>query len=192
MLRPEFAIELLGIRLEFLRELKNLARANERYEIAGMIDRQSNQISISLKFPEPIARFTMAHELGHWVLHQDTISYHRDRPIDNIAAAQERAPEEKEADYYAATFLMPRILLTEAFEKAFMVNGPIVLNDATAFKLRPEDPEAFLEEHILQQAAVVASREKYDGNRFASLSKYFNVSVAAMARRLLELGLVKS
>lgn len=55
-------------------------------------------------------RFTMAHEIGHYVLHNVTQDVYRslDAPRDE---------KEREADAFAAALLMPRHLLTKAIEK---------------------------------------------------------------------------
>lgn len=46
-------------------------------------------------------RFTVAHEIGHWVLAQGTW------PISCQSAAGSRTPEERMADRFAAALLMP-------------------------------------------------------------------------------------
>lgn len=63
-------------------------------------------------------RFTLAHELGHWVLHQDVVDpieyawpfvpgkQHRGRRI--LCRAGESSPLERQANIFAAALLMPR------------------------------------------------------------------------------------
>lgn len=72
------------------------------------------------KWP-PRRRFTIAHELGHWVLHvpgQDKLFCRRATIAPEDAAAKERADErpplpltEEEANAFAAALLMPAHLL---------------------------------------------------------------------------------
>lgn len=54
-------------------------------------------------------RFTIAHEIGHFVLHPQ-----RERPERGGAATQGMRREEREADLFAAELLMPDHLVREA------------------------------------------------------------------------------
>ncbi len=74
--------------------------------------------SRQLEFGDKVQLFTGAHEIGHLVLHEDTVM-HRDRAFDGSPLQAPRAPAERQADRFAACFLMPQKLLRERFEFMF-------------------------------------------------------------------------
>ena len=60
-------------------------------------------------------RFTIAHELGHFVLHpqQDAfVDFRKER-----TPGEERSPRERQADMFAAALLMPRKSLLKDFRR---------------------------------------------------------------------------
>jgi hypothetical protein len=109
------ALHLSGYELIFESGLGHDPRT--QIEVAGLIDRDAKVVRCSLQFLEPYQRFTLAHELGHAVLHPDAGGIHRDRPLDGAKRARE--PGEWEADRFAAFFLMPAKLLRECFFQRF-------------------------------------------------------------------------
>src|SRR5437868_3870343 len=75
---PELtATEVLGFHLEKPEEIgTELLRPweqEQRFEVAGLLDRSRRTIVIAQKFQLPWRRFTTAHELGHVVLHSDIL-----------------------------------------------------------------------------------------------------------------------
>ena len=67
-------------------------------------------------------RFTISHELGHWCLHRAERAIwcrsHVIDPSDDQAAADAaRAPNEREADEFAAALLMPAALVRRHYER---------------------------------------------------------------------------
>lgn len=192
MLEPEIAAEALGIQYEFHPELILLNHQSSKYEVAGWLDRQAGKIAIADQFPEETIRFTGAHEIGHWVLHPDE-TMHRDRPIKGLNGENwPRSYKEKEADYFAACFLMPKRLVHEAYESNFLTRAPFVFDDTSAFWLSPSDPESLLRADCgsLDRALALSSAQSYGGRFFNSLAKQFRVSVTTMAIRLAELQLI--
>jgi Zn-dependent peptidase ImmA (M78 family) len=193
MLDPAIAIQALGMNFEISEELGRFGDSKSRYEVAGMIDRQRNLVSVSRRFPLPVRRFTTAHELGHVVLHSDHIEpLHRDRPIKDFVQLG-RSILEIEADYFAACFLVPRKLLQKAFQNRFGDNLPLVIDDRVAHFLDHTDPASILQgnsEHMARYTALATSRA-FNGKYFDPLHKVFNVSVSAMAIRIKEVGLVR-
>jgi Zn-dependent peptidase ImmA (M78 family) len=193
MLEPEIAACALGVRYEFHPELILLNHRSSKSEVAGLLDRQAGKIAVADQFPEETIRFTGAHEIGHWVLHPDE-TMHRDRPIKGLLGGMGHRPlKEKEADYFAACFLMPRKLVIDAFELTFRTQVPFVFDDAAAFWLCPSDPESLLRADYgsLDRALSLATAQSYGGRHFNSLAKQFRVSVTTMAIRLNELGLIE-
>ena len=191
-LNPEIAAKVLGIEYERFEELGRFGDGQARYEVAGMIDRQSGRIAVSRRFPLETVRFTGAHEIGHWLLHADDEIMHRDRPIRGLEHGRMRSPREREADHFAACFLMPGKLVNAAFEATFG-QSPLTFDDNLAFRLCPSDPDSLLRpyEGGMERAIALASAEHYGGRHINSLAKRFGVSVTSMAIRIRELGLIR-
>lgn len=189
LLKPEYAARVLGVNYQLVGGLGTFSNGGQRLEIAGVLDREAGNIFVSKRLPLEIVRFTGAHEVGHWVLHPHEVM-HRDRPIDGSIVA--RTQKEREADYFAACFLMPRNLLHKIFEQTFGINPPIKIDDNTAFWLCPDEPDELLRPAVGSDICerTLASAESFNGNHFDSLAKQFRVSPTAMAIRLKELGIV--
>ncbi|MCB2427984.1 ImmA/IrrE family metallo-endopeptidase [Methylophaga pinxianii] len=195
LLKPELAAKILGLRYQTYQDLGNqkFSFKGQRYKVAGLIDRQQKVIGVLEDKPESM-KFTGAHEIGHWLLHPNEIM-HRDRPISSNYLNQEQKPQlEKEADYFAACFLMPPKLLKNCFMNSFCLNNmPFIFDEHTAFHLDPSDPCILLEtsEDSLDRELALASCSSYAGRRFKSLSELFGVSTSAMAIRLKELKFIR-
>jgi hypothetical protein len=187
MLDPRKAIEFIGFKLDEQEYLGNFEDEGDATGVAGVIDRIGKRISISTHFPNHIQRFTAAHEIGHALMHKESV-IHRDRPVDG--ARVKRAPMEIEADKFAAFFLMPEKLVRERFKNIFGVEI-FVLDDDSAFALEPSNPVGLInkckDSHDL--ARVLAGTEYYNGRHVRSLAEQFKVSVGAMAIRIEELQL---
>jgi Zn-dependent peptidase ImmA (M78 family) len=84
-------------------------------EISGVIDLNKKYLYINSADSPQRQRFTIAHELGHWILHQPELNSNRDiavlyrRPIGDD---DDRL--EQEANCFAANLLVPEILLRDA------------------------------------------------------------------------------
>ena len=193
MLDPAVAARLLKIDFEVHNELGSRFSDREaQFEIAGLLDRQAKKIAISRRFPAETQRFTAAHELGHWLLHPDNVM-HRDRPVGGLEFGRtKRAAVEREADRFAALFLMPARLVKKRFEDSFGITAPLAIDDTAAFWLCASNPGFLLDADInsLEREVAVASARAYANRNFDSLAKYFGVSIASMAIRLRELKLV--
>ena len=158
---------------------------------AGMLDRSRKAILVSSKQTFEEMRFTAAHELGHWMLHPDQVMF-RDRSPSSYRG-EFRPAAEREADQFAATFLMPPKLVLAAFKARFPVREPMINSNTICFNLsmRNADYLQGLPPGSIEFARAVASADAFNGVRFdKSLARLFNVSVSAMAIRLQELGLV--
>ena len=194
MLDPAVAARLLGIEFEVHDELgSRFSDRAARFEIAGLLDRQAKKIAVSRRFSPETQRFTAAHELGHWLLHPGNVM-HRDRPVGGLEFGPAlRAGAEREADRFAALFLMPARLVKERFEQSFGITAPLAIDDAAAYWLCGSNPGFLLGADLnsLEREVAVAAARSFNNRNFDSLAKYFGVSIASMAIRLRELKLVQ-
>jgi hypothetical protein len=167
------------------------------FEVAGLLDRSKNTITVAQKFPLPWRRFTTAHELGHFVLHPDIV-LHRDRPIQGGERANLQRPlTEREADLFAAEFLMPTNYVTKVFLECF--GAPI---DGTkpdvdlAFRLSRGSGRELTARELAGngpkfRSLLIAKADIFTTRSFVPLHERFNVSLTAMSIQLLDLGLVR-
>lgn len=83
-------------------------------------------------------RFTIAHEVAHWILHQEV--YTNNDGIACQTAVQSTLKEEREADYLAAALLMPfgRVKLAKSRCGETMVHKALIHQLANLFKVSPE------------------------------------------------------
>lgn len=187
---PGLALKAMGYRFVEHETLGEHAAGKDTYEVAGLMDRDHGEVRISRRFDPGLRRFTAAHELGHALLHTGS-GLHRDRAPDG-SAVRSRDPQEREADQFAAYFLLPEKLVREAFIKRFLA-APFELTDATAFALASESL-AQLKRQCRSERDLsrrLASAHHYNSRHFHSLDEKFGVSVEVMAIRLEELGLVQ-
>lgn len=197
MIDPLIAAKVLGLEIMLEETLGNFGHKGDKFEVAGLLNPQKKQIFLSRRFKPEIIHFTAAHEIGHYLLHPDILdTMHRDRPIDGLKNTPNpsRKPEEREADYFAACFLLPRKSLRVAFQKTFKTNLPFVFDHDAAFHLGVGDPDYLLDaaDDSLDREMSLAICESYKGRHFHSLSKQFKVSPMTMAIRLKELELIRA
>lgn len=81
--------------------------------VAGFCDFKARRLYVNSKDPSVRQSFTIAHELGHWVLHRD--EFLRDPSkypvLPRFAEPNQDDPFEKEANKFAACLLVPSRLL---------------------------------------------------------------------------------
>lgn len=188
MLDPIVALELLGYRVEVGAALGQIATSERRVSnVAGLIDRSSRQVLLSGGLPPAIRNFTAAHELGHAVLHEFS-GMHRDKPMDGSSSSRDHI--EREADKFAALFLMPEKLVRRAFEEIFGT-PPFILYEDSRFALSGSIPHAQWQPRNLRDLSRLLSvATRFNGVSFVSLADRFRVSVGAMAIRLEQLTLI--
>lgn len=190
MLDPAVAFETLGYDFDVYESLDDFANGSD-LKVAGLIDQSRKKAYISNTYTQTEQRFTSAHELGHAVLHPNSIGLHRDRAIDGGPVNVSKSKTEKEADDFAKFYIMPRNLVIRRFEAIFGTQN-FMLDENTAFALDPKNRENLLSRHltIREISRILASTQYYNGRHVVSLSEQFKVSVEAMAIRLEELKLV--
>ena len=191
ILDPQIAARVLGVDLEYFEEL-SFDISQRRFETAGLFDRANGKIAIARCYGPEVALFTAAHELGHLLLHKEKVVLHRDMPIGGLEQISTN-PIEREANYFAGTYLMPTEFLTKVFRARFGA-APFIFDDAAAHFLRPDRIASLLHPHpgSHDRSVALASARSYAGRAFGnSLAQFFKVSVATMAIRLRELELVQ-
>ncbi len=191
LLDPALALSTLGFVVEAAEPLGEFVDAGDRFEVAGVLDRDAKVVRTSSQFPPHVRTFTLAHELGHAVLHQGA-ALHRDRALDGSNGERTSDSTETAADHFAVCFLMPEKLVRRAFRDQFCTEK-FVLDGATAFALRGESiasVRANAGRTLRTLSRCLASIDYYDGAACEPLASQFRVSVEAMAIRLEELGLV--
>jgi Zn-dependent peptidase ImmA (M78 family) len=190
MLEPSVAFNSVGYECDVYETLDDYSNG-QNFKIAGLIDQTNKKAYISNQFSLEIQRFTLAHELGHALMHEGS-GLHRDRGLDGAPLQGKKDKIEVEADKFAAFFLMPRNLIISRFNHQFGADI-FTLDEATMFALDPGNKMNLLskKKNIRYISRLLAETEQYNGQDFISLSKQFRVSVEAMAIRLEELNLIK-
>lgn len=189
VLKPGVVLEkILGYKFG-ITSLGSYVSDEGEFKVAGLIDKKEKTVLISRDMPSPQQNFTAAHELGHALLHKDVV-LHRDRPMDGSSSNKDF--KERQADRFAAFFLMPERQLRSVFEELFGMER-FVLNENNVFSLGEGRLSAFRQKvkDVDALARRIASAEYFQGSNFKSLADIFNVSIGAMAIRLRELDLVK-
>ena len=192
LLDPEVAAEALGLSYYTQSYFEGLESFERGRTIAGSLDRQSNTIMVSSKFPAGTQRFTGMHEIGHFLLHPDVVM-HRDLPIDGLKlGAGDRDFKEVEANRFAARYLVSEKLLTDLFRMRFG-DTPIEVTDDVRFWLGLDEEQAATRNssNPLQREVAFATARSFCQQHFDSLVDVFGVSVTTMAIRIRELKLVK-
>lgn len=190
ILDPQVALASIGFETEFAGSLGQYDNNGEAFEVAGIIDRPAGKVQVSSRFSPAIQNFTLAHELGHAVIH-DELEIHRDRAVDGTREGSARDTVELEADVFAAYFLMPGRLVRTEFELRFLTQR-FVLNELTAFALNVGNLDVFRTRcrTLRDLTRYLADATQFNGNHFDSMARRFRVSIEAMAIRLEELRIV--
>ena len=84
-----------------------------REQVAGFCDFEQRRIYVNADDATNRQTFTMAHELGHWVLHRQYYISHPDAypVLPRFGSPDNSPPMEKEANHFAAHLLVPDRLL---------------------------------------------------------------------------------
>ena len=74
------------------------------------------EIFVNSQQTPTVKNFTLAHELGHFLLHKNSNSFRID--FQDYSAEGDPLNQETEANYFAGSLLMPKEKLLKSFEKA--------------------------------------------------------------------------
>jgi len=135
-------------------------------------------------------RFTVAHEVGHHLLHGGVFHLREKRPRPRVGERARRPEIELEADIFARELLTPGRLVRAAYRHCFgePLDGRSLSDDIAYFLgMRSSDLTRMTRR---DRARLVAKATSFGGAQFRALVDLFGVSAEAMAIRLEELGLV--
>ena len=123
---------IVEIHLGLTLEIKNLCEFFKEPDILGAtwIDEKLVRIDKSIERTNGRFEFTLAHEVGHWVLHRPLLIVEREmpelftnskiKPPNYICrSSQKKEPIEKQADMFAAMLLMPEKLMQQSFSDLY-------------------------------------------------------------------------
>lgn len=186
------------IRVEDIAEsflgLKIVQGLSSNQKVSGMIQLAQKKIVVNSKEPEARRRFSIAHEIGHWILHAQD----RDgEVVFRTRKSQDRV--ETEANAFAAAILMPRKLIYESL----LQNLTLIANFETEWLLKILEllPSSYyrvfnklLFSQFFQMNSGYSKKRKDWANTLLSLiprmAKEFGVSKEALSVRMHILGLL--
>jgi hypothetical protein len=165
-----------------------------RTNLAGWVDRSKKKIVVARELPPELGRFTLAHEVGHFLLHPNVVQF-RDDPRTDLALREEhKSPLERQADLFAGFLTMPRKLVVHFYERMFgsPIDGASLTEDQAYAVLGENGIVSVIAQlSALDLAKLVAERTSLVFEQPRALTEIFGVSSTAMGVQLLRLGLVK-
>lgn len=88
-------------------------------QVSGFIDARTSSIYVNASDAPTRQLFTIAHELGHWLLHRPQVIEGRQyRVLTKQSLDAPKPPIEEEADGFAADLLAPKFLLDRYYRDA--------------------------------------------------------------------------
>ena len=161
------------------------------FQLGGFINRPARLIAISDNQKPRTKLFTLAHEVGHLLMHPG-LHHHRELPIHGMTEPREPSdPKERQANHFAGCFLVPEKQLRLAFEACFRARS-LKLTDTRAWELLGANYASLMNSPYpsLTFERLVAQAQRFGGHQFGSLHDLFQVSPTTMAIRLHQVGLV--
>ena len=145
--------------------------------VYGALNPETKTVEVNndVPFNRGMENFTLAHEIGHIVLH----SRDRQKTGSNAACGidqdYENSSKESEADEFASFLLMPTNMVQDAFDR--IRNKPLYLKTNFFFRF-------FKRMNKRNRALAFAGKVKKAGG-------FSNVSQLAMVNRLIKMGLIR-
>ncbi len=152
-------------------------------DVLGAVYVESKAICINERLFESSSEgrlvFTIAHEVGHWVLHRQYIETLEKDHSRQVIVSKKNSKDtiEWQADYFASCLLMPEKEIREAFEKVCSPEAIVIKHSMN------ETREGSGEEPFVEQWPFIAAAMCEAGG-------FSNVSKHAMIIRLQDLGLL--
>lgn len=189
----EQVVKLLGWELDRV-EIAGYSKSFDPLDAVAYFEDKKITLSMQPDISEGRRNFSLAHEIGHIVLHHEdgkkllmrTRSMRRKKT--NFSYSYD--PYEVEADRFAAELLMPQNAVRRLFQKVFDCSE-ILVDSVLARKIvEMHDSKFSIFDKISRQllSEVVAAHSSDSEN--ISLIEFFDVTFEAMANRLKELRLV--
>lgn len=167
---------------------------SSRMNLVGGIHRYAKKIVLARGLSSEIERFTLAHEIGHFLLHPNVIQFREDPRTDIVIRAERKSPLEHQADRFAGFLAMPRKLVVYHYKRMFgdAIDGANLSEDQ-AYCILGENgiPSEIAKLSPLDLARIVAVATSLVYGQPRVLTEIFGVSPTAMGRQLLLSGLVK-
>lgn len=157
-----------------LERLAELCRATIRYEpfegdLSGMVHRRSDGsgvIGVNSSHSPTRQRFTIAHEIGHLLLHGDEeLHIDEKRPLGRRDELSSQAvdPHEIEANQFAAELLMPEFLVRELVVNLVHDNSDVSVEEAIEKLARTFGVSQLAMTHRLTNLRVISSDAEVAG-----------------------------
>lgn len=102
---PRLVADMVGVRVTFVRF------SGEEDQVSGFYDYDENEIVVNRQEAPLRQTFTIAHELGHKVLHDVWAKSAEYRVLLRDPSQQSKDAHEQEANAFAANLLMPRFMM---------------------------------------------------------------------------------
>lgn len=157
-----------------LEQLAERCRATIRYEpfegeLSGMVHRRpdgSGVIGVNSEHSDSRQRFTIAHEIGHLLLHGDE-EFHIDEklPLARRDQVSSKAvdPREIEANQFAAELLMPEFLVRKSVKTLIKEDGDVTVEDAIEDLARTYSVSAVAMTHRLTNLRIISTDDDVAG-----------------------------
>lgn len=128
---PERIAESMGINVVYVDFEPEMST-----EISGFYDFKSKTIIVNKDIPPNRKTFTIAHELGHAILHQEYVASLQYEAMPRSNFHWEKPAEEVEADVFAACLLVPKSMLksyrnyadVSELSEMFAVSPDVIVN----------------------------------------------------------------
>jgi hypothetical protein len=184
--------EVLGWRIERVSSVGHHGDEMTLDPIHGTSDFADRLITIAVDTQRPARQnFTLAHEIGHIVLHSD-LDLVRARRVHSVRSVkgvpQDKAlwRLEREANLFATELLMPPKAVRVQFESTF---GCSSLDVQAAIRKTQAPSSDWRDTELLVKASEAVAAHREFGTE-SSMHEFFGVSRTSMGVRLRELGLV--
>jgi len=145
--------------------------------VYGALNPETKTVEVNndVPFNRGMENFTLAHEIGHIVLHSRAHQKTGSNDACGIDQDYENSSKESEADEFASFLLMPTNMVLDAFDR--IRNRPLYLKTNFFFRF-------FKRMNKRNRALAFAGRVIQAGG-------FFNVSKLAMVNRLIKMGLIR-
>lgn len=181
-----------------LEQVATLPPADDFCKVHGRCNFKEKVISLAIdeSRTQGEQNFTLAHEVGHVILHAAKYEYlvARDRVRPITGRPKRKPPIEEEADSFAADLLMPENAVRERFiatfdKEALWTGSSYVREILSGEKKSAKSTSRYssLDSHEVEVSQTLAA---FRGQSGQSMAEFFAVSRWAMGRKIRELGLV--